>query len=129
MIFCLVRAIVLDILRVLDSIGYCYMFPLPTIFALRDIRVHVGSSNGGNKLLYIKTPVNKTFGLTPTLNIPNINLDNRHVRLWWHLDNSWFWGEDNVVKNLVLFDDAFHISRYKTFVRVVMRKIGYAYDL
>jgi len=82
MIFYLVRAIALDILRALDSIGYCYMFPSPTIFALRNIRVHVGFSNGGNKLLYIKTLVNKTFGLTSTLNIPNINPDNQYVRLW-----------------------------------------------
>ena len=82
MVFYLVRAIALDILRALDSIGYCYMFSSLTIFALRDIRVHVSFSNGSNKLLYIKTPVNKTFGLTPTLNIPNINPDNQYVRLW-----------------------------------------------
>jgi len=58
------------------------MFLSPTIFALKDARVHVGSSNGSDKLPYNKTPVNKIFGLTSTLNIPNINPDNQHVRLW-----------------------------------------------
>ena len=82
MVFRLVRAIALDTLRVLDSTGHCCMFPLPTIFALRDIRVHVGSLNGGDKLSYIKIPVNKIFGLTPALNIPNIDPDNQHIRLW-----------------------------------------------
>jgi len=81
-VFCLIRTVVLDVLRVLDLTGHCCMFPSPTIFALRDARVHVGSSNGGDKLPYIKTPVNKTFSLTPALNIPNINSDNQHVRLW-----------------------------------------------
>jgi len=61
-VFRLVRAVTLNALRVLDSTGHCCMFPSLTIFALRDARVHVGSSNGGNKLPYIKTPVNKTFG-------------------------------------------------------------------
>jgi len=70
------RAIALDALRALDSTGHCCMSPLPTSFALRDTRVYVGFLNGGNKLSYIKTPVNKTFGLTLALNIPNIDLDN-----------------------------------------------------
>ena len=30
---------------------------------------------------------------------------------------------------MVLFDDAFHITGYKIFIRVVIREIGYAYDL
>jgi len=76
MVFHLVRAIALDALRALDLTEHCCMSPLPTSFALRDARVYVGFLNGGNKLFYIKTPVNKTFGLTLALNIPNINLDN-----------------------------------------------------
>jgi len=69
------RAVALDALRALDLTGHCCMSPSPTIFALKDARVHVGSSNGSDKLPYIKTPVNKTFGLTSALNIPNINPD------------------------------------------------------
>ena len=38
-------------------------------------------------------------------------------------------GKNNIVKKLVLFDDAFHITGCKTSIRVVMREIGYVYDL
>jgi len=49
------------------------MSPSPAVFALKDTRVHVGSSNGGNILPHIETPINKALGLTPTLNIPYID--------------------------------------------------------
>ena len=76
MVFSLVRAIALDALRALDIAGHSCIFPSLAILALRDIRVYVGSSNGCNKPPYIKTPVNKTFSLTSTLNIPNVNPNN-----------------------------------------------------
>jgi len=76
MVFSLVRAIALDALGALDIAGYSCMSPSPAILALRDIRVHVGSSNSHNKPLYIETPINKTFSLTSTLNIPDVNPNN-----------------------------------------------------
>ena len=76
MVFSLVRAIALDVLRALDIAGHSCMSLSPAILALRDTRVYVGFSNGSNKLFYIKTPVNKTFGLAPTLNTPNVDPNN-----------------------------------------------------
>jgi len=73
MVFRLVRAIALDTLKVLNSARYSCMSPSPAVFTLRDTRVHVGFSNGGNILPHIKTPINKALGLTSTLNIPYIN--------------------------------------------------------
>jgi len=78
MVFSLVRAIALG---ALDTVGHSHMSPLPAILALRDARVHVGSSNSYNKPPYIETPVNKTFSLASALNIPDINPNNRHIRL------------------------------------------------
>jgi len=80
-VFSLMRAIALDILRALDMVGYSCMFPSPEIFVLRDTRIHVGSSHSRNKPLYIKTPVNKTFNLTSALNISDVNPNNQHIRL------------------------------------------------
>ena len=81
MVFSLIRTIALDTLGALDTAGHSCMFPLPTSFVLRDTRIHIGSSNSCDKPPYIKTSVNKTFSLTTTLNIPNVNPNNRHIRL------------------------------------------------
>jgi len=74
-VFRLVRAITLDTLRALDLARHSHMSLSPAVFALRDTRVHVSSSNGGNILLYVEAPINKAFGLTSTLNILYINLN------------------------------------------------------
>ena len=81
MVSSLVRAIVLDALGALDMVGYSRMYLSPAILALRDARVYVGSSNSCNKPPYIEIPVNKTFSLTSTLNIPDVNPNNQHIRL------------------------------------------------
>ena len=81
MVFSLVRAIALNTLGALNIAGHSCMFPLLAILALRDARVPVGSSNSHNKPPYIKTPVNKTFSLTFTLNILDINPNNQYIRL------------------------------------------------
>jgi len=81
MVFSLVRTITLDTLGALDMAEYSHMFPLPAILALRDARVHVGSLNSHNKPPYIEISVNKTFSLTSALNIPDVNPNNRHIRL------------------------------------------------
>ena len=81
MVFSLVRAITLDVLGALDIAGHSCMSPSPVILVLRDARVYVGSSNSHNKPPYIETPVNNTFSLTSTLNIPDVNPNNQHIRL------------------------------------------------
>ena len=81
MVFSLVRAIVLDTLGALDTVGHSCMSPSLAILALRDARVYVSSSNSCNKPSYIEIPVNKTFSLTSALNIPDVNLNNQHIRL------------------------------------------------
>jgi len=80
-VFSLVRAIVLDTLRALDTAGHSHMSPSPAILTLRDARVHVGFLNSRNKPLYIETPINKTFSLTSALNIPDVNPNNQYIRL------------------------------------------------
>ena len=64
------------------------MSPFPVIFTLRYARVHIGSSNGSNIPSNIKALIDKTFDLAPTLNIPNVNPNNRHIQLGRNFDNS-----------------------------------------
>ena len=127
-VFSLVRAIALDVLGALDTAGHSHMSPLPAILVLRNARIYVGSSNGCNKPSYIETPVNKTFSLTSTLNILDVNPNNWHIRLGWHFDDTQFWHENNIVKYLILFNNAFNLTWCKTFIRWIMREVGNAYD-
>ena len=76
MVFSLVKAIALDTLGALDTAEHSCMFPSPAILTLRDTKVYIGFSNSRNKSSYIETPVNKTFSLTSTLNIPDVNPNN-----------------------------------------------------
>ena len=127
-VFSLVRAIVLDALGALDTAGHSCMSLSPAILALRNAKVHVGSSNSCNKPPYIETPVNKTFSLTSTLNIPDVNPNNWYIRLRWHFDDIQFWHENNIVEYLILFDNAFNLTWCKTFIKWIMKKVKNTYD-
>jgi len=63
------------------------IIPLPTIFALRNTRVHIGSSDSSDIIIYIETSVNETFSFCTILRIPNINLNNSYVRFRRHLND------------------------------------------
>ena len=86
-----VRTITLDTFGSLDMAWQYCMSPLPVVLVLRNTRIHVGSSNCCDVPSYIEAPVNKTLCLTATLNVPNVNPDNRHIRFRWNLDDLWFW--------------------------------------
>ena len=90
MVFRFVRSITFDTLWSLNSTRYGGMSLFPTIFTLENTRVHVSSSNGSNILSHIKALINKAFGLTPTLNIPDVNPNDQHIWLRRNFDNSWF---------------------------------------
>jgi len=57
-VFRLVRAVTLDTSSSLDPIRHGGMTPFPTILTERDTRVHVRTSDGGNKVSYVETSVN-----------------------------------------------------------------------
>jgi len=73
MVFRFVTSVTLDTLQSLNSTRHGGVSLFPTIFTLWNTRVHVDSSDCGDILSHIKAPINKAFGLTPTLNIPDIN--------------------------------------------------------
>jgi len=75
MMFQLVRAIAFNAFRSLNHTRQGGMFPFPAILTKRDTRVHVCTSDSGNEVSYVETPVNKHFRVLTALNIPNINPD------------------------------------------------------
>ena len=84
----LIRAIAFDIFRSLDTAGQSCVSPSPVVLVLRNSQIHIGFSNCYDKPPYIKAPVYKTFSLTATLNIPNVNPNDWHIRLRWNLNNA-----------------------------------------
>jgi len=77
----LVGPIVFGAFGSLDTAGQSHVSPLPAVLALRNSWIHIGSSNCCNKPPYIKASVYKTLSLTATLNVPNVNPNDRHIRL------------------------------------------------
>jgi len=47
--------------------------PFPAILTKWDARVHVCTSDGGNEVFYVETPVSEHFRILTALNIPNVD--------------------------------------------------------
>jgi len=91
------------------------------------IGVYIYPSDSGNIVSYIETSVNKTFCLTSTLNILDVWPDYSYIWLWEDLDNTRFWGQNNIIKDVILFDNVFnHIWSNRN--GHVFLKIWNAYD-
>jgi len=71
--------IAFDTLRSLNSAKHSGVFLFPTIFTLWNTRVHISFSDSGNISSYIEVLIDKAFGLAPSLNIPNVYPNNRHI--------------------------------------------------
>ena len=105
------RTITLSTFGSLNMTDFCQIPLLPTILALRDVWIHVGSSYYSNNVSNVEMSINNLFSIITILSIPNIYLDNRHVWLGRNLDNGWFWCKDNIVENVVIFENTFDILR------------------
>ena len=81
------------------------MLLFPEILTLEHTRVYVCPFDGSNIIPYIEAPVNETFCLTSTLNIPDIQPDNSHIQLWGDLDDMKFWGQHNIIEDVILFNN------------------------
>ena len=90
MMFSYMRAIAFYTFGSLDMAYPCQMTPLPTILALRDTRIHVGTSHCCNDTSYIETSVNNFLSIVTVSSIPYVNPDNSHVQFRKDLDNAWF---------------------------------------
>ena len=89
--------------------GHSCIAPSPAILALRDIWIHISSLNGGNVLSNIEASVDETFSLASTLDIPNVNPYKQHIEFGQYFDYTRFRCKDNVIKDLILFNNSFNI--------------------
>ena len=110
MMFSYMRAIAFYTFGSLDIAYPCWMTPLPTILALRNTRIHVGALHCCDDTSYIETSVNNFLSVVTVLGILYVNPDNSHVRFRGD-HNMRFWCEDNIIKNMIVLEDAFNIFR------------------
>ena len=73
------RPITLNIFGPLNTTYASYVFPFPTILALWDTQVHVGSVNYSDKASYIEVSVDNFLGIGPILCVPNVNPNYSHI--------------------------------------------------
>ena len=127
----LVRSVALYTFQALNSARKSWMTLFPTVFTLRNTRVHISHSNCYNIPSDIEAPINKALSLDSTLGIPNVNLYNHYIRLGRYFDHSQFGEKGNVVEDLILLNDIFDVFWWETFLWVVasMWIIQDAYDL
>ena len=85
------------------------MTPFPTVFTLRNTRVYISHSYHRNIPSDIETLIYKAFTLDSTLDIPNVNPHNYHIRFGRYFDHPRFRGKDNVIKDLILLNDILDI--------------------
>ena len=98
------------------------MTPLPAVLALGNSQVHVCASNSRNVVTYIEASIDEHFSVFTTLDIPYVNPDYGHVRFGRDFDNSRFGRKRNIVKDVVLFENGFHIRRGELISRIQMRE-------
>ena len=63
------------------------MIPLPVVFTLWYVWVHIGSANCSNKTPNVEMSVNNLLDILSTLGIPDVDLDDGHIRFQRDLDD------------------------------------------
>ena len=118
-IISMMGTIALSVFRSLNTTYSCQVTLLPAIFVLGDARVYVGTSHCSDNVSDIESSVDDSFGIATILVVPNIDLDNCHVRLGRNFNNVWSWCKDDVIEDVIVLEDAFNILRGDMHVRTV----------
>ena len=122
MVIQFVWTIALDAFSSLNATRKGGVFPLPAILALGNSWIHVRTSNCGDVIAHIEAPVNEKFSIFSTLNIPDVDPNDGHIRLRRDFNNSRFRHEGDVVENMILLENSFDVKRSKFLYGVGMRE-------
>jgi len=72
---------------------------------------HNSTTNCDNEASYIESSIDEALSLGPTLSILDINPNYWHVQFGGHFDDSEFWCQHNVVKDMVALQKNFDFIR------------------
>ena len=117
---CLVMSIALDTFGLLNVANTRCVTPLPTVLTLQDTWVHIGTIYCNNETSNIKLSVDNSFGLETILSVPYINPDDSYIQFQRDFDDSWPWGEDNIVENVVFLKNIFNILVWDASVQLLI---------
>ena len=123
-----VRFIAFDAFWPLDSTWKGCMTPPAVVLALEHTQIHVSTANSGNVSSKVKAPVNETLSFLPTLEVPDVYPNNQHVWFWKDFDNPGFWGQFDVIENMVLLESWFYITNVEALLGLSIWEIWNASD-
>jgi len=87
------------------------MTPLPTVFILNNIWVHVSTINGSDMASNVEASIDKTFCFGTTLNVSDVELNDGHIQFRRYLNNFRPRCKNNIVKDVVFLYYSFdHIN-------------------
>jgi len=109
MVFGKVRAITPHTLRSLYTTDSCHMTPLPAVLVLWYAWVYICTLNCCDETTNVEPSVNDFLSIGSVLRVPNVNLYDGYVGFGGYLDDVWFRGEDNVVKQVVVLQNIFDV--------------------
>ena len=116
MVNCLMRTIALDIFGTLNITNSHSVFPFPAVFTLWDIWVYICTMYYNNETSYIEVSVDDRFGFGTVLSVPNIDPNNGHIWFQRNFNNSRPRSKNNVVENVVVFENFLDIFRRNVWV-------------
>jgi len=90
----------------------CHMPPLPTVLTLQYTWIHICIPNCYNVATNVESLVNDFLSIRSVLSIPNVYPNDGHVGLGRYLDDTRFWCEDNVVEQVIIFQDIFDFIQW-----------------
>ena len=70
----------------------CWMSPLPTVLALWDIWVHIGTFDSSNETSDVEVMIDDVLHQRTALGIPDVHPDHCHVWFWRCFNDMRFWG-------------------------------------
>ena len=121
------RIIASDTFGILNSAWESRVSSFPAVFTLCHSGVHISSSNCCNIPSNIEAMIDEALSSAITLDIPNIDPDDWHVRFRWYFDNSQFENRSSIVEDLVLLYNGFDITGGKIVLRITVWKIRDVY--
>ena len=106
------RAITLYAFSSLNSAYFHHIFPLPTVLTLRNSQIYIHSPNSNDIASHIKVSIDEAFHPQTILYIPNVELNNRHVRFWQYFDDSQSQSKDDVIEDMIILDNFLNYIKY-----------------
>ena len=104
------------------------MTPPPAVLVLGHTQIHISTTNSSNVSSKVKAPVNQALSFLPTLEVPDVYPYDQYVWFWQDFDNPGFWGQFDVIENVILLECWFYIANVEALLGLFIWEIQNASD-